>query len=117
MGVTFFESRIYKGSVSAEELEKLATASPYIYSIYLCDSGINDRSPEVVKRFTELRALNLTFNSIRPPSVEFFSHFPHLKELNHDARWDAELEAVRELRVDFPRIAFVHLDRSPIGYE
>jgi hypothetical protein len=115
VGATFFESRIYEGGVSAEELEKLAIVSPYIYSLCLCDSSINDRSLEAVKRFTELRALNLTFNSMRTPSVEFFSHFPHLKEVNLDARWDAELEAVRELQVALPRIAFVHLDGSPIG--
>ncbi|MGN6669959.1 MAG: hypothetical protein ACTHJ4_00250 [Candidatus Nucleicultricaceae bacterium] len=106
VGATFFESPISDGSVSDEGLEELSAVAPYIHELYFNTRGLGDHSLVVLPKFTELRSLDLLFNSITTPSVEFFQHFPHLKEVRLNRTYEHQRAAVEKLKLAFPHIAF-----------
>ncbi len=93
-------------SVSNEELKKLLVAAPYLYGLYLNTSGLSNDSLEILKGFSELRFLDLTFNTIKTPTVEFFQSFPHLKEISLNDYLSPEKEAVEKLRAALPHVTF-----------
>lgn len=106
IGASFFEASIYGEGVSDEDLEELSAVAPYIQRLCLNTSGLDNSSLVFLQKFTELRWLDLTFNSLATPPVEFFQHFPHLKEVSLDTNWDTRKEAVRKLQESLPHIKF-----------